>query len=373
MAEKILQSQHARPAAGASRLSPAPGDRDPRARGARSGDRRHREPRAGRRAGHGHPRGVRVRPAHRADDPVRLRHQRGTRGLGGDGAARLRRMERVLHPVRRPSSRPDTGQADRRHPRRDGHGPRRELRRRGRPQSAADRRRAPAALPHRPAAGRLSSPWQAPGGSGGGHGRRAGIGRTKRRRRPPQARGRRCRRSALDSGARRRRVPSARAVRRPPGRSSSRPPGLGLPADWLRRLSALPRGPGPERPGPSARAARGRAGPSPGRPRGPRGRRSRHPVRGPEAEPLGRVRAAGRARGPRRAGQLRLQRAARISPPATAKSPPTWPGPAPTARTRPSRPASSGWPRPATTRSTATSGAPGAGSGSHWRASAPRR
>ena len=129
-------------------------------------------------------------------------------------------------------------------------------------------------------------------------------------------------------------VPPAGAVRRAAGRAG---PGRADPAGRGARGSAgrAPGVAGPERRGPPARAARRRAGPPAGRPvRAGRGRR-RHPVRRAEAPPLGRVRAAGRACGRARASTASRPTSSPTSPPAIARSPPTWPGRAPTARIRP--------------------------------------
>src|SRR5689334_5144635 len=111
MAEKILQSQHARarPPDDASRLSPAPRDRDPRARGARPRARRHRKPRAGRGAGHDDPDRIGPGPDAGAHDPGGLRHHLRPRRVRRARARRLRGVEWLLHPVRGAAARADAG------------------------------------------------------------------------------------------------------------------------------------------------------------------------------------------------------------------------------------------------------------------------
>ena len=88
--------------------------------------------------------------------------------------------------------------------------------------------------------------------------------------------------------------------------------------------------------------------------------------------PLGRVRAAGGARRAAGSRQLRLARAARLRRPLPRGRRRPGAGPHLPGRRRPPSRGWSGWRSPGTTRSTGTSGAPGAGSGWCSRASAPR-
>ena len=250
-------------------------------------------------------------------------------------------------------------------------GPRGDHRRRRRAQPAPRRRLPAAALPHRPAAGGVPPPRQAAGRSGRRHGREpgpapGGARRPQRARPTPASRPRSPSSTTRRSGcsprfaARQAELapdgadPAGRRPRRPAGRATPRRPAR---ATW-RTCSRCTR---PER---------GRAG----RADSPRGaRRARAPGSSAQKRaPLGRVRAAGRARGRARGSTASRPTSCRTSPPATARWPPTWPGRAPTARIRRRSRDWSGWRPPATTRSTATSGAPGAGSGSCWRASVRR-
>ena len=163
------------------------------------------------------------------------------------------------------------------------------------------------------------------------------------------------------------------AVRRPPGQLAPGARGPGSPAAW-------PRGCRPTR-RPRARATlahllalhaaelarrQGRLAARGGRGRG-------HPVRRAEAPSAGTSSSgwpsARRAHG---LDSFALARAPRLRRPLSRGRRRPGPGAHLPRATRPPRPASSGWPRPATTRSTGTSGAPGAGSGSCSRASARR-
>ena len=304
-----------------------------------------------------------------ARDPLGLRRAAGPGGARAAHDRRVRDLERLLHPVRGARPRPDAREADRRDPGRHGYRPRRSP---WAPPPRATCSGSPTSFP-RPTSSACCSWPSIPEASGSGD---LVAGTVVSRDRPQEA-------PALEREAPREDGPPSipelddetfRLLAQFAARQADLDPAARtrLAAGLAARLADHPAVAGQSDVAHllalhAAELARRQGGLSA---RGAAG--AGHPVRRAEATPLGRVRAAGRARGRRRASTASGPTSSPTSPPAIARWRPTSPGRAPTARARRPCPGSSGWRRRATTRSTATSGAPGARSGSCSRASARR-
>ena len=177
--------------------------------------------------------------------------------------------------------------------------------------------------------------------------------------------------AVADSRADRRGVSRAGPVREPAGAARPSRPGSGSrprsPAGW----PITPRRPASATWSTCWSCTAGSA--SAGREPSPGGARPRRRPLPPESGPAGASSSNWPTAPPVTGSTASRRTSCPTSPPATGRSRPTWRAPGPTERMTPPWSTSSAWRRRGTTRCTATSEAPGAGSGRCWPGSAPPR